>query len=584
MADYDLIIRNGEILDGSGGDAYRADIAVLDGRIAAIAPELRATAADEIDAAGRMVTPGFVDVHTHYDGQATWDSHLNPSSNLGTTTVVMGNCGVGFAPCRPQDRDTLVELMEGVEEIPGTALAEGLPWSWETFPEFLDVIDGKPRDIDVAALLPHGPLRVYVMGERGVRREPATAEDIAQMQRLMVEGMAAGAVGFSTSRTLVHLSSSGEHVPTYRAATGELKTLGEVLSGEQGHVFQFISDWEDADDEFSILRDTSARTGARGTFTLLFVDDSLGGTSPAGEAGLWRQQLRRLEQAQQDGLDIRGQVLSRPLGIFMGHPGSMSSFYRRPSFLALAELPREERMARLADPQIKAKILAEENDNPHVFVQFLAERYDMMYPMTDPIEYLPDRNDTVAARAAREGRDPEEWLYDFFLENDGNNLVYIPAVNFSEEAIPELLTHPHTVAALGDGGAHVGSICDTSANIYLLTKWVREQGVIDLPAGIRMLTRDPAEFFSLNDRGLIVEGMKADLNIIDFDRLQLRTPHIVHDLPAGGKRFLQDADGILATLVAGQVIYREGEATGALPGRLVRGQQTDPRNSKQAAA
>ena len=243
--------------------------------------------------------------------------------------------------------------------------------------------------------------------------------------------MAAGAVGFSTSRTLVHLSSRGEHVPTYQAATGELKHLGQVLSGEQGHVFQFISDWEDADDEFSILRDTSARTGARGTFTLLFVDDSLGGTSPAGEAGLWRQQLRRLEQAHQDGLDIRGQVLSRPLGIFMGHPGSMSSFYRRPTFLALADLPREERLAQLADPEIKAKILAEENDNPHVFVQFLAERYDMMYPMADPIEYLPDRNDTVAARAAREGRDPEEWLYDFFLENGGNNLVYIPAVNFS---------------------------------------------------------------------------------------------------------------------------------------------------------
>ncbi|NCF19938.1 MAG: amidohydrolase family protein [Haliea sp.] len=571
MSQYDLIIRNGEIYDGSGGAPFRGDIAISNGVIAEIAERIDASADEEIDAAGKTVTPGFVDVHTHYDGQATWDSHLNPSSNLGATTVVMGNCGVGFAPCRPADREVLVQLMEGVEEIPGTAMAEGIPWNWESFPEFLDALDGKPRDIDVAALLPHGPLRVYVMGERGVRREPANEQDIARMKDLLADGLAAGAVGFSTSRTLVHLSSTGEHVPTYQAATSELKQLGETLSGERGHVMQFISDWVDADDEFSILRETSAKTGARGTFTLLVVDTEELGVDVA--AAGWQQQMQRIEQAQADGLDIRGQVLSRPLGIMMGHPASMSSFYRRPSFLALEGLPWEEKIARLREPEVKAKILSEENDNPHIFVQFLAANYHMFYPMEEPIEYLPAKENSVAALAAREGRDPQEWLYDYFLGNQGRNLIYIPVANFDEQVIPQLLEHPHTVVALGDGGAHVGSICDTSSNIYLLTKWVREKGVFDLAQGIHMLTRRPAEFFSLLDRGLIAPGMKADINIIDFDKLQLRTPHIVHDLPAGGKRFLQDADGLLATLVSGQAIYRDGVATGALPGRLVRGQQ-----------
>jgi N-acyl-D-amino-acid deacylase len=575
MNQYDLIIRNGEIFDGSGGPSFHGDIAIRDGLIAEVAPAIEGAATEEIDAGGMQVTPGFVDVHTHYDGQATWDAHLAPSSNLGATTVVMGNCGVGFAPCRPTDRQVLIQLMEGVEEIPGSALAEGLPWTWESFPEFLDVLASKPRDIDVAALLPHGPLRVYVMGKRGTDREAATQDDIEKMKELMAEGLAAGAVGFSTSRTLVHLSSSGEHVPTYEAASSELKQLGEALSGDQGHVFQFISDWVDPDEEFSILRETSAKTGAKGTFTLLVIDTTMLGIE--NDPDMWRKQLGRIEKAQQEGLDIRGQVLSRPLGIIMGHPASMSGFYRRPTFLGLKDLPWDEKIARPKEPGIKAKILEEENDNPHIFVQLLKTQYANMYPMEDPIEYLPSPDDSVAARARRENREAEEWLYDFFLGNNGNNLVYIPAANFSEEAIPQLLSHPYTVAALGDGGAHVGSICDTSANIYLLTKWVREKQLIALTEGIRMLTRQPAELYSLNDRGLLAQGMKADINIIDFNRLQLHTPHIVHDLPAGGSRFLQNADGIAATLVSGKVIYHNGEATGALPGQLIRGQQSDPR-------
>ncbi len=574
MADHDLIIRNGQIFDGSGGPPVQGDVGVKNGLIAAVGDSVKGSAEQEIEAGGNLITPGFVDVHTHYDGQATWDSHLNPSSNLGATTVVMGNCGVGFAPCRQQDREELIHLMEGVEEIPGTALAEGLPWTWESFGDFLNTLDSKARDIDVAALLPHGPLRVYVMGERAVNREAATAQDILQMKKLLEEGVAAGAMGFSTSRTLLHLSSTGNHVPTYQAATEELKQLGESLSGDKGHVFQLISDWEDADDEFSILRNTSEKTGAKGTFTLLPLDNELIGLD--GTPDLWREHLARVEQAQADGLDIRGQVISRPIGVMMGHPASMSIFSKRPTFQRLETLPWDERIQQMCEPDIRAKILSEENENPHIFVRLLMGRYNMIFPMEEPIEYLPNLDNSVAARAERAGVSAEEWLYDFYLENNGSNLTYIPVTSSSYEVIQSLLRHPNTVAALGDGGAHVGSICDTSANIYLLTKWVREQGAFNLAQGIHMLTRQPAQLYSLNDRGLLAPGMKADINIIDFDKLNLRTPHIVHDLPAGGKRFLQNADGILATLVSGEVIYRNGEATGALPGKLVRGQQPAP--------
>jgi N-acyl-D-aspartate/D-glutamate deacylase len=570
MTHYDLIIRNGQVVDGTGAPAIDADIAVSDGKIAAIGGELKATAAQEIDAAGMIVTPGFVDVHTHYDGQATWDTHLNPSSSLGTTTVVMGNCGVGFAPCRPEDREVLVKLMEGVEEIPESAMHEGLPWTWETFPEFLDCIDSRPHDIDLAALVPHGPLRVYVMGERGVNREPATEDDIAKMKALLAESVAAGGVGFSTSRTLVHRSSTGAYVPTYQAIGSELKQVAQALSGDSGHVFQFIADWQDAEDEFSILRDTCANTGAKGTFTLLDIN---------GTPNLWREHLDRIETAQAEGLDIRGQVLSRPVGIMMGHPASMSPFYDRPSFKALDSLPWDEKIAALHNPETKAKILNESNENPHIFVKLVGNNFKNMYVLDDPIEYLPGSDRCIANLAAAENRDAQEWLYDYFLTNNGNALMYIPGANLSGN-IPEMLDHPNTVVALGDGGAHVGSICDASANLYVLIKWVREQGRFNLEQGIHMLTRQPAELYSLNDRGVLAQGMKADINIIDFEHLKLHTPHIVHDLPAGGKRFLQRADGIKTTIVSGEVIYQDGVATGVLPGKLIRGQQLDPRTSE----
>ena len=560
MATFDAIISNGQVFDGTGSPPKHVDIGIKDGVITAIGALTDGDADIRIDASGKIVTPGFIDVHTHYDGQATWDQHLAPSSNLGTTTVVMGNCGVGFAPCRQSDHEVLIHLMEGVEEIPETAMNEGLPWDWESFPEYLDSLDRRPRDIDIAALYPHGPLRVFVMGERAVNREPATADDIKAMQALLAEGMAAGAVGFSTSRTLVHRSSDGTLIPTYKAATAELKALGETLSGDAGHVFQLISDWDDPQDEFSILEDTCKATGAKGTFTLLQLDN---------QPELWREQLALVEAAQTRGFDIRGQVLSRPVGMMMGMPSSMNPFYRRPSYLALDGLPQNERLAALKDPAVKAKILQEDNENPHIFVRIFNHKYDKMYPLVDPIEYLPAPSDSVLAQAEAAGEDPQSWLYDYLLGNEGTNLIYIPAANYAD-GIPELLNHPHTVAALGDGGAHVGSICDASANLYLITKWVKQMGKVELSKGISMLTQQPAELYSLTDRGRIAVGLKADINVIDLEALKLKTPHIVADLPAGGKRFLQNADGVDMTMVSGEVIYRNGTATGALPGRLVR--------------
>ncbi len=567
MATYDLIIRNGRLVDGTGGPSTHQDIAIRDGHIAAIDRRVEGTAEREIDATGKLVTPGFVDVHTHYDGQATWDTHLNPSSNLGATTVVMGNCGVGFAPCRPADHTTLIQLMEGVEEIPEPVMTEGLTWEWESFPEYLDYIDARPRDIDIAALFPHGPLRVYVMGARGANREPATDEDIEQMKSLVSEAMDAGAVGFSTSRTLVHLTSKGEHVPTFEAASSELKALGSALDGSKGHVFQMIADWREPEEEFGILRDTAAATGAKATFTLLYQKFA---------PERWKENLARIEQAQQDSLDIRGQVISRPIGMIMGHTATMTIFTYRPTYRALkTKLSFGDLIKELRKPEVKAQILSEEQEPGHVFAPVAERRIEDTYPLTDPIEYMPTPDKSVVALAAAEGKDPQEWLYDYFLEQDGHAMVYFPLTNFTDQ-IPELLGHPYTVSALGDGGAHVGTICDTSANVYVLTKWVKERGAFTIEEAIRLLTSQPADLYSLHDRGTLAVGMKADINVIDLDRLALRSPHIVYDLPAGGKRLLQEADGLDLTIVSGEVIYENGQATGALPGKLVRGSQPGP--------
>lgn len=563
MKYYDLVIRGGMVVDGSGEKGREADIAVNGDKIAAIEPHIAGQGKEEIDARGLVVTPGFVDVHTHYDGQATWDSQMLPSSRHGVTTVVMGNCGVGFAPCRAEDHQALISLMEGVEDIPGSALAEGLPWNWVSFSEFLDALEARPRDIDVGALFPHGPLRVFVMGERAIAREPATEEDIASMRELLAAGLKAGAMGFSTSRTIAHRTSVGDYTPMYEAATREIKALGETLSAAPGAVFQMISDFDNPEDEFDILRHISRQAGVKSTFTLV---------QARNQPEFWKEQLGRIEQAQRDGLDINGQVISRPIGMLMGFDTSLNPFCARPTYRELAALPRSERVAQLSRPHIRARILAEDDHDPHLFISLFGQAFELMFPLEDPVDYMPGSEHSVDARASRKGVPPLEWLYEWFLQADGQSLVYLPLTNFPDrsEVIEQLLRHPNTVAALGDGGAHVGTICDASVTTFLLTKWVRDSQTISLEAGINMLTRQPAELYALHDRGLLKPGMKADINVIDLDRLSIKLPRMEYDLPAGGRRFLQDAEGYCATIVSGTVIQRNGESTGAQPGRLVR--------------
>jgi N-acyl-D-aspartate/D-glutamate deacylase len=567
MAQFDLVIRGGLVADGSGGRPREADLGVKGDRIAAVGPRLPA-GGEEIDARGLLVTPGFVDIHTHFDGQATWDRHLEPSSAHGVTTAVMGNCGVGFAPCRPADRDALIELMEGVEDIPGAALAEGLPWGWETFPEYLDALARCPRDIDIAAQIPHGALRVYAMGARGVAREPAAAADIAAMAAMVEAGMAAGAIGLATSRTIAHRSASGELTPMYGALREELAALTAALKGRG--VFQMVSDFRDEEEEWRLLTD-AARGGAAGaSYSLLQAD-------PAPDK--WRDLLARTEAAAAEGLAIRAQVLCRPIGVLMGLGATVHPFLYRPSFQPLKELSAAARAAAMRDPTFRTRILSEADEGAHPLLVYFGGAYSKLFAMADPPDYAPPPEQSFAARAAREGRPAAELIYDWLLEDDGQALIYLPLYNYTAgtlDVCAEMLAHPLTVHGLADGGAHVGTICDGGAGTYLLSRWARDAGALELGQAVRMLTRTPAETVGLLDRGLIAEGFKADLNVIDLARLGARRPRIVHDLPAGGKRFLQQAEGYVATIVSGAITRRMDEATGALPGSVVRGRQRAP--------
>ncbi|MFN3732143.1 N-acyl-D-amino-acid deacylase family protein [Comamonas testosteroni] len=564
MQHFDLLIRNGRIVDGTGAPAYRADIGVRHERIAAIGQDL-GTAAQEIDASGLLVTPGFVDVHTHFDGQATWDERLWPSSQQGVTTAVMGNCGVGFAPCRPEDRDTLIALMEGVEDIPDTALHEGLPWNWESFPEYLRALAEQRYDIDIAALLPHAPLRVYAMGERAIRREQASAEDIETMQELIRQGLAAGAVGLSTSRTMAHRSKSGDFTPMYQAVSEELLALGLSLKSYPNSVFQMISDFEQVEDEFSILTRVSQDTGCASTLTVLQYPH---------RPQLHRELLRHIDAANAGGLRIVGQVLNRPVGVLMGFECSLNPFSCKPSYEALAQLSPAERLQELARPGTRSAILGEKDRNPHLFMEYFGQNFAGMYPWCgqEP-NYLPQEGESVQALADAAGQPPLDWMYDFMLGNEGQALVYLPMANYLDHdcsALHELLGHPHTVPALGDGGAHVGTICDGSATTFLLTEWVRERGLFSIEQAVHMLTQRPASLYGFADRGVLQVGKLADLNLIDLQALKILPPHIVRDLPAGGKRFLQGAQGYRYTIKSGQITYRDSMATDALPGRLLK--------------
>ena len=565
MSSPSLVIRNGTIVDGSGGDPYEADLAVVDGKIAAIGGDIP-KGTEEIDARGKLVTPGFVDVHTHYDAQVTWSDRLSPSSWNGATTVLFGNCGVGFAPCHEDQHAMLINLMEGVEDIPEVVLSEGLPWNWHSFPDFLDAIAARSYDADVAAQVPHAALRVYVMGERGANREPATEQDRRRMAELTVEGMRAGALGFSTSRTLNHRAADGRSIPTLRAEEAELTAIAHAMREAGTGWLQIVSDFEDQQGEIGLIRRLARESSRPVTISLTQSD-----ARPNG----WRELMAEIDEANEQGLRITAQIRSRPTSVLLGLELSQNPFMGRPSYKRIAHLPFPERLARLREPEFRARILAEQFEGSRRAGR--VERWDRMYPLGDPPDYEPKAESSIAARAAREGRSPEEVAYDLLLERDGKGILYLPVTNYAGgnlDVVREMIAAPNTLLGLGDGGAHVGIMCDSTATTYTLTHWTRDRGrgaLFPVSWIIKRLTSDNAAAIGLNDRGLLHAGMKADINVLDYDKLRLRPPEIAYDLPAGGKRLLQRTDGIDATIVSGAVVYRHGEATGALPGRLVRG-------------
>jgi len=574
MAKPDLVLRNGTVVDGSGGEPFRADVAVVGGVISEVG-SVTAAGREEIDAEGLLVTPGFVDIHTHYDGQVTWDARLAPSSLHGVTTAVLGNCGVGFAPVRPAHHEMLIELMEGVEDIPGAALHEGLSWEWSSFPEYLDAIERQPHDIDVCAQVPHGALRVYVMGERGANREAATSAEIAAMSELVAQALEAGALGFTSSRTMQHRTSTGAPTPTLTAAEAELRGIAAGLRRAGAGVIEMISDFDEMDVEFERFCRMVEDAGRPMTISLAQRD-----SAPDN----WKLLLARIERAQARGLPIKGQVAPRPIGVLLGLECTLHPFVACPSYKPISKLPLDERVRALREPELRRRLLGETAESSNPTVRYISRSYHKLFRLGDPPEYEPDPSRSVAALAARAGRPPAELAYEMLLESDGREILYFPLHNYAEqslEAVRAMMTHELTVSGLGDGGAHVGTICDASFTTYALTHWGRDRahGRFELPWLIKRQTRDTAAAVGLLDRGLVQPGMKADLNVIDFARLRLRRPYIVHDLPACGRRLMQTADGYVATVVSGAVTYREGEPTGVLPGKLVRGAQPSPRRT-----
>ena len=563
---YDLVIRNGLLVDGTGSPPREADVAVKNGRIAAVG-RVSGQGAEEIDARGKLVTPGFVDVHTHYDGQATWDNRMQPSSWHGVTTVVMGNCGVGFAPCRPDDHERLIKLMEGVEDIPFPVLAEGLKWNWESFPDYLDALQSRRFDIDIGTQLPHAALRVYVMGQRGADREPATVGDIETMAAIAKRAVEAGALGFSTSRTLNHRTSDGQPTPTLTAGEDELTGIALGLKSADKGVLQVVSDFADPEAEFAMLRRIVEKSGRPLSFSLL----------QGPRKNEWKSQLDALERANAAGLSMRAQVCARPVGLLFGFELTMNPFSLHPTYQAIAKRPLAEKVAQLRNPETRARLLAE--DPKDSGWKRNVNAWDRLILMQSTPDYEPTPDQSVAAEAARRNVSPEEIALDHLLANEGRGMLYLPFLNYFEGSLDpayEMLLHEHTIPGLSDGGAHVGMICDGSfptSNLTLMTRDRTRGPKVDLAQMIKMQSRDTAVALGLHDRGVIRVGLRADLNVIDYDRLRLHAPQVAYDLPAGGRRLIQRADGYVATVVAGQITYRDGEATDALPGRLVRGAQ-----------
>jgi N-acyl-D-aspartate/D-glutamate deacylase len=565
---YDLLIRGGRVADGLGSPLFEADVAVRDGHIVAIGTGIQGNARETLDAAGAVVAPGFVDIHTHYDGQAVWDSTLASSSWHGVTTVVMGNCGVGFAPVKPHDHDRLIELMEGVEDIPGVALHEGLDWAWESFDEYLQALERRPHDIDLCAQLPHGALRVYVMGERASRLEAATPEDIARMRELTAQAMRAGALGFSTSRSINHRTIKGDPTPSLRATEAELLGIAMGLADAGSGVLQLLSDFDtpSMEEEFAMLRRIVEKSGRPLSFTVIQRHDN-------PEA--WRKLLALVAEAVQDGLPIRGQVAPRPIGMLLGLQASLNPFSGAPMVRAIADKPLDEKVAIMRDPAFKAQLMEYLGKTTRKRLEL-----KLLFPFGNPPIYEPEAQTSIEAQAQRLGRTADDLAYELILQDDGRAFLYTPFANYRHgnlDACREMMEDPNTVIGLGDGGAHVGMISDASFPTFLMTHWSKECGRsdgFDLSWLIKRQTSDTARTVGLLDRGVIAPGMKADINIIDVEKLALPAPDMKFDLPAGGKRLLQRASGYRASIVSGVVTYRNGEHTGELPGRLVRGPQS----------
>ena len=570
---YNLIIRNGTIVDGLGGEPYVGDVAVRDGVIAAVGSVNGSTAAREIDATGLLITPGFVDLHTHYDGQSIWSERLTPSSAHGVTTVVMGNCGVGFAPCRQADHDVLVDVMAGVEDIPGVVMTDGLPWTWETFPEYLDALDSGKRDIDVAAYLPHSPLRVYVMGRRGADREPATPEDLTKMRALAKEAIEAGALGFASSRLTIHKTESGSPIPSYDAAREEIEEIARGVVDGGGGLLQFVPDIPSGGYEpvLQTVFDVAEDVGLPLTFTLVVAN--------AGDP-TWPDAITMIEKSNAAGGDITAQLLPRPIGLIIGLQLTANPFVLYPSYREIAHLPLEERVAEMRKPEVRARILADKPGVGHPIL-YVAQMWDWIFPLGDTPNYEPDPADSIGARARAKGVNPMEEAYDRLLDDEGRAMLLVATSNLENDSLDtvgELLHRDDVVLGLGDGGAHYGMICDASYSTYFLAHWARDRksGRFTVPQAVRELTSVPARIAGLGDRGRIAVGYKADLNVIDHAALRLHKPVIAHDLPAGGRRLDQTADGYVATIVSGEVIAENGVPTDARPGKLIRGRQPIP--------
>lgn len=576
MPAYDVIIRNGTIVDGTGAPRYTADIAVKDGLIAAVGT-VRGDAAQEIDASGRIVAPGWVDVHTHYDGQATWDAEMAPSSWHGVTTVIMGNCGVGFAPAAPNRHEWLIGLMEGVEDIPGTALAEGMKWNWETFPEYLDALEQMPRTVDVGTHVPHGAVRAYVLGDREKPGAIPTTDDIRKMADIVEEGVRAGALGFSTSRTVIHKSVDGEVVPGTTATAEELIEIGRAMGRVGYGVFEMASDMKREWDEFGWMGALSRETGLPVTYAAL---QSIAKEMPLDE------QIAEMRRHNAQGANIIAQIALRGNGIVMAWQGTVHPFRFRPSYVAIADLPWAAQLAKLKDPAFRAQVLAEESVYPQSdiigLLMMISKGWHNQFVMDDGFDYEPQEEASILARAKAAGVSPDAYAYDKLMENDGTGFVYLPILNYADgnlDFLESLQASDDTVNSLSDGGAHCGTICDAASPTFMLEHWVRDRkrgrdregGRISLEHAIKRQCHDTARLYGLDDRGILAPGYLADINVIDFENLRLLKPWLAFDLPAGGKRLLQKAEGYDYTIKGGKVTFRKGEWTGETPGGLIRG-------------